>query len=148
MVPAWCIQKKFGMLDIMNIEVQQPWVQERSLRSDHRVQERSLRSEHRSELQVLDVLAAELERVAQKIVIGALAQTIVMARKIANTVSDGAFGLLQEMTEGVDEVDFDLIAKIEARAAETGTPLQDFIGDAASGLFRTATAPLALTRGK
>jgi len=97
-----------------------------------------------SEFVALDVLAAELERVAQRIVIGALAQTIIMARKIANTVSDGAFGIIQQMTADVDTVDFDLIARIEAKAAEAGTPLQDWIGDAAIGMLRTATAPLAL----
>lgn len=98
-----------------------------------------------SDFAALDLLAAELERVAQKIVIGALAQTVIMARKIANTVSDGAFGVIQQMTADVDSVDFELIAKIEAKAAETGTPLQDWIGEAAMGIVRTATAPLALT---
>jgi hypothetical protein len=98
-----------------------------------------------SEFVAVDVLAAELEKFAQRIVIGALAQTIIMARKIANTVSDGAFGIIQQMTADVDTVDFDLIAKIEAKAAETGTPLQDWIGDAALGMLRTATAPLELT---
>jgi len=98
-----------------------------------------------SDVAAFDFLAAELERAAQRIVIGALAQTIIMARKIANTVSDGAFGIIQQMTADVDTVDLDLIAKIEAKAAETGTPLQDWIGDAAIGMLRTATAPLALT---
>jgi hypothetical protein len=97
-----------------------------------------------SEIVALDDLMAEFERVAQRIVIGALAQTIIMARKLANTVSDGAFGIIQQMTVDVDTVDLDLIARIEAKAAETGTPLQDWIGAAAIGMLRTATAPLAL----
>ncbi|CAM3717145.1 hypothetical protein SMNI109538_08785 [Smaragdicoccus niigatensis] len=119
---AWWFGSAFGMLEDMNIEV--------------RTQS--------SDLAALDLLAAELERVAQKIVIGALAQTVIMARKIANTVSDGAFGIIQQMTADTDTVDFELIAKIEAKVAETGTPLQDWIGDAAMGMLRTATAPLAL----
>lgn len=97
-----------------------------------------------SEIVALDYLAAELERVAQRIVIGALAQTVIMARKIANTVSDGAFGIIQQMTTDVDSVDLDLIARIEAKAAESGTPIQDWIGDAASSMLRTATSSLAL----
>lgn len=97
-----------------------------------------------SEFAAVDDLVAEFERVAQRIVIGILAQTVIMARKIANTVSDGAFGVIQQMTADADTVDLDLIARIEAKAAESGTPVGDWVGHAAAGMLRTATARLAL----